>query len=70
VIHRFEQEPYTGGMAVAKDGEWVRYDAVRDLIAALTAAVETMPTARIISQWDVVSRKAVLALIPSVGDDL
>ena len=37
-----------------------------DLLAhidALTAAVEHMPTARIISQWDLVSRKAVLAIL-------
>ena len=66
-LTRFETEAHTGGMAVAGDGEWVRYDAVRDLVDELTAVVEAMPTARVISQWDLVSRKAVLVLIASAG---
>ena len=54
-FHR--DHPKTGGQAS---------DDRHDLLAhidALTAAVEHMPTARIISQWDLVSRKAVLAIL-------
>ena len=44
-------------------------EAVAAERARITAAVETMPTARVISQWDLVSRKAVLAIVtrPSSG---
>jgi hypothetical protein len=45
----------------------LRDDLLRQAIAAerarLTAAVETMPTARVISQWDLVSRKAILTIV-------
>jgi hypothetical protein len=38
--------------------------------ARLREAISTMPTARVISQWDLVSRKAVLALFdPEATDD-
>jgi len=36
--------------------------------ARIVARVETMPTARIISQWDLVSRTAVLRIIEGADD--
>lgn len=37
--------------------------AVEAKVSELRAAVEAMPTARIISQWDLVSRRAVLRFL-------